>query len=159
MPKGNASPTTIWKPIITHTKKLFWISSKSFSWLDVSVFVCALGDFLALFAPVLRQIARTASKFPFPNSCICLCNPLHSLFQITGFYVLRSKTVRSWYGNRMVLVRRTYGFGTETVKGSRLNRQTYPHQCTNHTDRSNKISSNTKKLFWISNIHRKRTKP
>ncbi|OUP33446.1 hypothetical protein B5F25_07585 [Bacteroides sp. An19] len=23
MPKGNASPTTIWKPIITHTKKLF----------------------------------------------------------------------------------------------------------------------------------------
>ena len=22
MPKGNASPTTIWKPIITHTKKL-----------------------------------------------------------------------------------------------------------------------------------------
>ena len=28
------------------------------SWLDVSVFVCALGDFLVLFAPVLRQIAR-----------------------------------------------------------------------------------------------------
>ena len=39
-------------------KKLFWISPKSFSWLDVSVFVCALGDFLVLFAPVLRQIAR-----------------------------------------------------------------------------------------------------
>ena len=32
--------------------------SKSFSWLDVFVFVCALGDFLVLFAPVLRQIAR-----------------------------------------------------------------------------------------------------
>ena len=31
---------------------------KSFSWLDVSVFVCALGDFLVFFAPVLRQIAR-----------------------------------------------------------------------------------------------------
>ena len=31
---------------------------KSFSWLDVFVFVCALGDFLVLFAPVLRQIAR-----------------------------------------------------------------------------------------------------
>ena len=28
------------------------------AWLDVSVFVCALGDFLVLFAPVLRQIAR-----------------------------------------------------------------------------------------------------
>ena len=34
------------------------ISPKSFSWLDVSVFVCALGDFLVLFAPVLRQIVR-----------------------------------------------------------------------------------------------------
>ncbi len=32
--------------------------SKKFFWLDVSVFVCALGDFLVLFAPVLRQIAR-----------------------------------------------------------------------------------------------------
>ena len=32
--------------------------SKKFSWLDVSVFVCALGDFLVLSAPVLRQIAR-----------------------------------------------------------------------------------------------------
>ena len=31
---------------------------KIISWLDVSIFVCALGDFLALFAPVLRQIAR-----------------------------------------------------------------------------------------------------
>ena len=27
-------------------------------WVDVSVFVCALGDFLVLFAPILRQIAR-----------------------------------------------------------------------------------------------------
>ena len=32
--------------------------SKKFFCLDVSVFVCALGDFLVLFAPVLRQIAR-----------------------------------------------------------------------------------------------------
>ena len=31
---------------------------QKFSWLDVFVFVCALGDFLVLFAPVLRQIAR-----------------------------------------------------------------------------------------------------
>ena len=31
---------------------------QKYSWLDVSVFVCALGDFLVLFAPVLRQIAR-----------------------------------------------------------------------------------------------------
>ena len=28
---------------------------KKFFLLDVSVFVCALGDFLVLFAPVLRQ--------------------------------------------------------------------------------------------------------
>ena len=39
-------------------EKLFWISPKSFSRLDVSVFVCALGDFLVLSASVLRQIAR-----------------------------------------------------------------------------------------------------
>ena len=31
---------------------------QKFSWLDVFVFVCALGDFLVLSAPVLRQIAR-----------------------------------------------------------------------------------------------------
>ena len=37
---------------------IFWSFSLLFSWLDVSVFVCALGDFLVLFAPVLRQIAR-----------------------------------------------------------------------------------------------------
>ena len=43
---------------LLYSQKLFWISPKSFSWLDVSVFVCALGDFLVLSAPVLRQIAR-----------------------------------------------------------------------------------------------------
>ena len=32
--------------------------SKKFSWLDVFIFVCALGDFLVLSAFVLRQIAR-----------------------------------------------------------------------------------------------------
>ena len=32
----------------------------------------------------------------------------------TGF---RPKTVRSWDGNRMFLVRKPYGFGTENVKG------------------------------------------
>ena len=35
---------------------IFW--SFSLLLLDVSVFVCALGDFLVFFAPVLRQIAR-----------------------------------------------------------------------------------------------------
>ena len=43
---------------INRTRKLMQEAAKSFSWLDVSVFVCALGDFLVLFAPVLRQIAR-----------------------------------------------------------------------------------------------------
>ncbi len=39
-------------------RSCFEFLQKSFSWLDVSVFVCALGDFLVLSAPVLRQIAR-----------------------------------------------------------------------------------------------------
>ena len=41
-----------------HIKKLFWISPKSFSHLDVSAFECALGDFFVLSASVLCQIAR-----------------------------------------------------------------------------------------------------
>ena len=36
--------------------------------------------------------------------------------QTVSFYSFRSKTVRSWYGNRMFLVRKPYGFGTENVK-------------------------------------------
>ena len=34
-----------------------------------------------------------------------------------SFYGFRPKTVRSWDGNRMFLVRKPYGFGTETIKG------------------------------------------
>ena len=39
-------------------RKSILSSTKSFSCLDVFVFVCALGDFLVLSASVLRQIAR-----------------------------------------------------------------------------------------------------
>ena len=39
-------------------RNCFEFLQKVFSWLDVSFFVCALGDFLVIFAPVLRQIAR-----------------------------------------------------------------------------------------------------
>ena len=44
-----------------HLRSCFEFLQKVFlglMYLDVSVFVCALGDFLALFAPVLCQIAR-----------------------------------------------------------------------------------------------------
>ena len=36
--------------------------------------------------------------------------------QIVSFYGFRPKTVRPWDGNRMFLVRKPYGFGTENVK-------------------------------------------
>ena len=36
--------------------------------------------------------------------------------QAASFYGFRPKTVRSWYGNRMFLVRKPYGFGMENVK-------------------------------------------
>ena len=45
------------------------------------------------------------------------------LFQVYPFYVLRPKTVRFPNQKRTVLGRRTYGFGTETIKGSRLQRE------------------------------------
>ena len=37
--------------------------------------------------------------------------------QTTSFYGFRPKTVRSPSQNRMFLVRKPYGFGTENVKG------------------------------------------
>ena len=40
--------------------------------------------------------------------------------QTVSFYGFRPKTVRSWFGNRTFLGRRTYGFGTENVKGKLL---------------------------------------
>ena len=39
------------------------------------------------------------------------------------FYVFRSKTVRSPSQNRTVSEPKTYGFGTETIKGCYLNLQ------------------------------------
>ena len=50
--------------------------------------------------------------------------------QAAFFYSFRSKTVRSWDGNRTVLVRKPYGFGTENVKGKRLETDSKPF---NHT--------------------------
>ena len=47
-------------------------------------------------------------------------------FHITPFYVFHTKTVRSPSQNRTVSVRRTYGFGTENIKGNVLMRQTQP---------------------------------
>ena len=44
-------------------------------------------------------------------------------FKLSPFYVLRPKTV--WFSNQKHTVSepRTYGFGTETIKGCRLHRQ------------------------------------
>ena len=39
------------------------------------------------------------------------------MFRVVSFYGFRPKTVRFWFGNRMFLVRKPYGFGTENVKG------------------------------------------
>ena len=44
--------------------------------------------------------------------------------QTASFYGFRPKTVRSWDGNRMFLVRKPYGFGTENVKGKLLETET-----------------------------------
>ena len=41
-----------------------------------------------------------------------------------SFYGFRPKTVRSWDGNRMFLVRKPYGFGTENVKRRLLETET-----------------------------------
>ena len=43
-------------------------------------------------------------------------------FKQPYFYGFRPKTVRFWFGNRMFLVRKPYGFGTETVKVSHSHR-------------------------------------
>ena len=42
------------------------------------------------------------------------------------------KTVRSWDGNRMFLVRKPYGFGTENVKGRLLEIDSIPFDKTNN---------------------------
>ena len=46
--------------------------------------------------------------------------------QTISFYGFRPKTVRSWFGNRMFLVRKPYGFGTENVKGKQLETDSIP---------------------------------
>ena len=48
-----------------------------------------------------------------------MCLVHHDFFvQIAGFYVLRSKNVRSCNGKRTFLGRRTYVFGTKNVECS-----------------------------------------
>ena len=42
------------------------------------------------------------------------------------------ETVRSWDGNRMFLVRKPYGFGTENVKGRLLETDSTPFDKTNN---------------------------
>ena len=51
-------PITIARREIILRNCFEFLSPKSFSWLDVFVFVCALGYFLVFSASVLRQIAR-----------------------------------------------------------------------------------------------------
>ena len=71
------------------SKKLFWISPKSFSWLDVFVFVCALGDFLVLFAPVLRQIARYLPHHRSKNASKTHPKSSHDKFKTASKFFLR----------------------------------------------------------------------
>jgi len=60
--------------------------SKKFFWLDVSVFVCALGDFLVLFAPVLRQIARYLPHHTSENASKTHPKSSHDKFKTASKY-------------------------------------------------------------------------
>ena len=61
--------------------------------------------------------------------------------QTTSFYGFRPKTVRSWFGNRMFLVRKPYGFGTENVKGRQLETDSIPFDNTLIHGLLNKLSN------------------
>ena len=56
---------------------------------------------------------------------ICKSAPIIPL-QAASFYGFRLKTVRSPSQNRMFLVRKPYGFGTENVKGRLLEADSIP---------------------------------
>ena len=75
--------------------------SKSFSWLDVSVFVCALGDFLVLFAPVLRQIARYLPHHRSENASKTHSKSSHDKFK-TASYLLPLDEIN--HGGQMVAI-------------------------------------------------------
>ena len=74
-----------WWQNLNDSKKLFWISPKNFSWLDVSVFVCALGDFLVLSAPVLRQIARYLPHHTSENASKTHPKSAHDKFKTASY--------------------------------------------------------------------------
>ena len=59
---------------------------QKFSWLDVSVFVCALGDFLVLFAPVLRQIARYLPHHRSENASKTHPKSSHNKFKTASYF-------------------------------------------------------------------------
>ena len=65
-------------------------------------------------------------------------------------YVLRSKTVCFWFGNRTVLGRRTYGFGTENVKGRQLETDSIPFDHTLIHGLLNKLSNEIKTVSIVN---------
>ena len=70
-----------------------------------------------------------------------ICNPHGSILplQRTYFYGFRPKNVRFCIGGRTVLGRRTYGFGTETVKRSLLHAEIHlPEKASRPTRRIKK---------------------
>ena len=80
----------------------------------------------------------TFSIYLFLRASVPLCSISLSM-QTSFFYGFRSKTVRSWYGNHMFLVRKPYGFGTENVKGRQLETDSDPFNQTLFPALSNKF--------------------
>ena len=75
---------------------------------------------------VAFSACATALSFkPHLVTLDCSEDLIRSCFRTASFYGFRPKNVRFWFGNRMFLVRRTYGFGTETVKGRGLKTDSY----------------------------------
>ena len=64
--------------------------------------------------------------------------------QTASFYGFRPKTVRSPSQNRMFLVRKPYGFGTENVKGRQLETDSIPFGHTLVHGLLNKLSNEIK---------------
>ena len=60
---------------------------------------------------------------------------------LLSFYGFRPKTVRSPSQNRMFLVRKPYGFGTENVKGRQIETDSIPFYNTLAHSLLNKLSN------------------
>ena len=56
----------------------------------------------------------------------CRCRRHPFMVSVPKPYVFGSETVCFWFGNRMFLVRKPYGFGTENVKGRQLGTDSIP---------------------------------